>query len=68
MQHDALYEDEIQKRFIEVCNQIAADRKDFEASCRQIVEMLSDTAAIDRKIEDQYIYLNGLASAMQQFI
>lgn len=68
MQHDALYEDEIQKRFIEVCNQIAADRKDFEASCRQIVEMLSDTAAIDRKIEDQYIYLNRLASAMQQFI
>ena len=30
--------------------------------------MLSDTAAIDRKIEEQYIYLNGLASAMQEFI
>ena len=30
--------------------------------------MLSDTAAIVRKIEEQYIYLNGLASAMQQFI
>ena len=30
--------------------------------------MLSDTAAIDRKIEEQYIYLNVLASAMQQFI
>ncbi len=63
-----LYEDEIKKRFIEVCNRIATDKEDFIASCRQIVEMLSDTAAIDRKIEEQYIYLNGLASAMQQFI
>ena len=63
-----LYEDEIKKRFIEVCNRIAADKEDFIFSCRQIVEMLSDTAAIDRKIEAQYIYLNGLASAMQQFI
>lgn len=58
----------IKKRFIEVCNRIAADKENFVASCRQIVEMLSDTAAIDRKIEEQYIYLNGLASAMQQFI
>ena len=63
-----LYEDEIKKRFIEVCERVAADRNDFIASCQQIVEMLSDTAAIDRKIEEQYIYLNGLASAMQQFI
>ena len=58
----------IKKRFIEVCNRIAADKENFVASCRQIVEMLSDTAAIDRKIEEQYIYLNGLASAMQKFI
>lgn len=63
-----LYEDEIKKRFIEVCERVAANRNDFIASCQQIVEMLSDTAAIDRKIEEQYIYLNGLASAMQQFI
>ena len=63
-----LYEDEIKKRFVEVCNRIATDRDDFLTSCQQIVEMLSDTAAIDRKIEEQYIYLNGLASAMQQFI
>lgn len=63
-----MYEDEIKKRFIEVCERVAADRNDFIASCQQIVEMLSDTAAIDRKIEEQYIYLNGLASAMQQFI
>ena len=63
-----LYEDEIKKRFIEVCNRIAADKENFVTSCRQIVEMLSDTAAIDRKIEEQYIYLNVLASAMQQFI
>ena len=63
-----LYEAEIKKRFIEVCERVATDRNDFIASCQQIVEMLSDTAAIDRKIEEQYIYLNGLASAMQQFI
>ena len=63
-----LYEDEIKKRFIEVCNRIATDKEDFIASCRQIVEMLSDTTAIDRKIEEQYIYLNGLAASMQQFI
>ena len=63
-----LYEDEIKKRFIEVCNRIASDKEDFVASCRQIVDMLSDTTALDRKIEEQYIYLNGLASAMQQFI
>ena len=63
-----LYEDEIKKRFIEVCNRIAADKENFVASCRQIMEMLSDTAAIDRKIEEQYIYLNGLAASMQQFI
>ena len=63
-----LYEDEIKKRFIEVCERVAADKENFVASCRQIVEMLSDTAAIDRKIEEQYIYLNGLAASMQQFI
>ena len=63
-----LYEDEIKKRFIEVCERVAADKENFVASCRQIVEMLSDTAAIDRKIKEQYIYLNGLAASMQQFI
>ena len=63
-----LYEDEIKKRFIEVCNRIASDKEEFLISCQQIVEMLSDTAAIVRKIEEQYIYLNGLAASMQQFI
>ena len=58
----------IKKRFIEVCDRVAANRNDFIASCQQIVDMLSDTTALDRKIEAQYIYLNGLASAMQQFI
>ena len=38
-----LYEDEIKKRFIEVCERVAANRNDFIASCQQIVEMLSDT-------------------------
>lgn len=63
-----LYEDEIKQRFIEVCNQIAADKDDFLTSCQQIVEMLSDTSALDKKIEAQYIYLNGLAVSMQDFI
>ena len=63
-----LYEDDIKKRFIEVCNQIASDKEDFLLSCQQIVEMLSDTAALDKKIEAQYIYLNGLAVSMQEFI
>ena len=63
-----LYEDEIKKRFIEVCNRIATDKDDFLISCQQIVEMLSNTAALDKKIEAQYIYLNGLAVSMQEFI
>ena len=63
-----LYEDEIKKRFIEMCNRIASDKEDFLLSCQQIVEMLSDTAALDKKIEAQYIYLNGLAVSMQEFI
>ena len=37
-------------------------------SCQQIVEMLSNTAALDKKIEAQYIFLNGLAVSMQEFI
>ena len=63
-----LYEDEIKKRFIEVCNRIATDKEDFLISCQQIVEMLSNTAALDKKIEAQYIYLNGLTVSMQEFI
>ena len=43
-------------------------KEDFLLSCQQIVEMLSDTAALDKKIEAQYIYLNGLAVSMQEFI
>ena len=30
--------------------------------------MLSDTAALDKKIESQYIYLNRLTASMQEFI
>ena len=63
-----LYEDDIKKRFIEVCNRIASDKEEFLLSCQQIVEMLSDTAALDKKIEAQYIYLNGLAVSVQEFI
>ena len=58
----------IKKRFIEVCNRIASDKEEFLISCQQIVEMLSNTATLDRKIEAQYIYLNGLAVSMQEFI
>lgn len=63
-----LYEDDIKEKFIEVCNRIAPDKADFIASCREIVMMLSDCMALDKKIEEQYIYLNGLATAMQNFI
>ena len=63
-----LYEDDIKKQFIEMCNRIASDKEEFLISCQQIVEMLSNTAALDRKIEAQYIYLNGLAVSMQEFI
>ena len=44
------------------------DKDDFLLSCQQIVEMLSNTAALDKKIEAQYIYLNGLTVSMQEFI
>ena len=63
-----LYEDDIKNKFIEVCNHIAVDKDDFIESCKQIMEMLSDTSALDKKIDAQYIYLNGLAVSMQEFI
>lgn len=37
-------------------------------SCQQIRDMLSDCTALDEKIHEQYIYLNELAAAMQNFI
>ncbi len=63
-----LYEDAIKEKFIEVCNRIAPDKADFIASCREIVVMLSDCTALDRRIESQYAHLNELAAAMQSFI
>lgn len=63
-----LYEDDIKKKFVELCNRIASDKADFIASCREIVMMLSDCTALDKKIEEQYAHLNGLATAMQNFI
>ena len=63
-----LYEDAIKEKFIEVCNRIAPDKADFIASCREIVMMLSDCTALDKKIEEQYVHLNELAAAMQKFI
>mgnify|MGYP000422018079 FL=1 len=63
-----LYEDDIKKRFIEVCNQIATDRADFLTSCREIVILLSNTAALDKKIEAQYAHINELTVSMQEFI
>lgn len=63
-----LYEDAIKEKFIEVCNRIAPDKADFIASCREIVVMLSDCTALDRRIEIQYAHLNELAAAMQSFI
>ncbi len=63
-----LYEDAVKEKFIEVCNRIAPDKADFIASCREIVAILSDCTALDKKIEEQYNYLNGLATIMQKFI
>lgn len=63
-----LYKDEIKEKFIEVCNRIAPDKSDFIASCREIVTLLSDYTALDKKIEEQYVHLNELATAMQSFI
>ncbi len=37
-------------------------------SCQQIRDMLSDCTALDGKIHEQYVYLNELAAAMQNFI
>ena len=63
-----LYEDEIKKRFIEVCNRIAADKENFVASCRQIVEMLSDCSAFDKQIGNLQIRADELTAVMQAFI
>lgn len=63
-----LYEDEIKKRFIEVCNQIATDKEDFLISCREVIVLLSNTATLDRKIEAQYARINELTVSMQEFI
>ena len=63
-----LYEDEIKKRFIEVCNRIAADKENFVASCRQIVDMLSDCSAFDKQIGTLQIRADELTAVMQAFI
>ena len=63
-----LYEDEIRKGFIEVCKQVFTDKAEFIASCREIVALLSDCTALDKKIEEAYTRLDDLATAMQEFI
>lgn len=63
-----LYEDDIKKKFIKVCGQIAPDKSNFIASCREIVTLLSDCTVLDRRINEQYIHLNDLTAAMQNFI
>jgi len=63
-----LYEDDIKKRFIEVCNQICADKDDFLISCREVIMLLSNTTSLDRKIEAQYARINELTASMQEFI
>lgn len=40
----------------------------FLTSCQQIVEMLSNTVALDGKIKAQHIYLNEPTISMQEFI
>ena len=63
-----LYEDVVKEKFIEVCGIINSDKADFLMSCQQIRDMLSDCTALDEKIHEQYVYLNKLAAAMQNFI
>lgn len=63
-----LYEDAVKEKFIEVCGIINSDKADFLMSCQQIRNMLSDCTALDEKIHGQYVYLNKLAAAMQNFI
>lgn len=47
-----LYEDEIKKKFIEVRRQVFTDKEEFISSCREIVALLSDCTALDKKIEE----------------
>ena len=63
-----LYEDEIKKKFIEVRRQVFTDKEEFISSCREIVALLSDCTALDKKIEEAYTRLNDLTTAMQEFI
>ena len=63
-----LCEDEIRKGFVEVCKQVFTDKAEFISSCREIVSLLSDCTALDAKIEEAYTSLDGLTTAMQEFI
>lgn len=63
-----LYEDEIRKGFIEVCKQVFTDKEEFISSCREIVAVLSDCTALDKKIEEAYTRLDNLTTAMQEYI
>ena len=58
----------IRKGFVEVCKQVFTDKAEFISSCREIVSLLSDCTALDAKIEEAYTSLDGLTTAMQEFI
>lgn len=58
-----LYEDEIKKKFIEVCSKVFTDKAEFISSCREIVALLSDCTALDKKIEEAYTKLDDLTTA-----
>lgn len=63
-----LYEDEIKRKFIRVCGIVGEEKDDFLASCREIIEVLSDCTTLDQKIQERYDRLNYIARDMQDFI
>ena len=63
-----LYEDEIKKRFVKVCGKVESMQVDFLTSCKDVIEILSDCTALDKKIRERYDHLNCLAKEMQEFI
>ena len=63
-----LYEDEIKKRFVSVCRVVGDLKDEFIVSCRDVIEILSDCTALDKRIRERYDHLNCLAKEMQEFI
>ncbi len=63
-----LYEDEIKQKFITVCGMVGEEKDDFLAYCREITEALSDSASLDKHIENLLVRADELTAVMQGFI